>query len=77
MRLWSLHPSLLDRRALVADWREGLLAQKVLLADHLVEAARTQPVGQRTRLILTPVAPASGLFRICEKIAHSAAHGWS
>lgn len=30
MRLWSLHPSLLDRAALVAGWREGLLAQKVL-----------------------------------------------
>lgn len=30
MRLWSVHPSQLDRRALVAGWREGLLAQKVL-----------------------------------------------
>ena len=30
MRLWSLHPSILDRAALVACWREALLAQKVL-----------------------------------------------
>ena len=30
MRLWSLHPSLLDRAGLLALWREGLLAQKVL-----------------------------------------------
>lgn len=30
MRLWSLHPSYLDRRGLVALWREGLLAQAVL-----------------------------------------------
>lgn len=30
MRIWSLHPSLLDRRALVACWRETLLVQKVL-----------------------------------------------
>ena len=30
MRIWSLHPSLLDRAALVAGWRESLLAQKVL-----------------------------------------------
>lgn len=30
MRLWSLHPTLLDRAALVACWREGLLAQAVL-----------------------------------------------
>lgn len=30
MRLWSLHPSLLDAKGLVALWREGLLARKVL-----------------------------------------------
>lgn len=30
MRLWSLHPSYLDTKGLVALWREGLLAQKVL-----------------------------------------------
>ncbi len=31
MRLWSLHPSMLDRQGLVACWREALLAQAVLL----------------------------------------------
>jgi hypothetical protein len=30
MRLWSLHPHHLDRAALVACWREALLAQAVL-----------------------------------------------
>lgn len=30
MRLWSLHPTLLDSKGLVACWREGLLARKVL-----------------------------------------------
>ena len=30
MRLWSLHPTYLDAKGLVALWREGLLAQKVL-----------------------------------------------
>jgi hypothetical protein len=30
MRLWSLHPSYLDARGLVATWREGLLARAVL-----------------------------------------------
>jgi hypothetical protein len=30
MRLWSLHPEYLDPAGLVALWREGLLAQKVL-----------------------------------------------
>ena len=31
MRLWSLHPKHLDSKGLVALWREGLLAQNVLL----------------------------------------------
>lgn len=30
MRIWSLHPALLDRQGLVACWRETLLAQAVL-----------------------------------------------
>ena len=30
MRLWTLHPKYLDAAGLVALWREGLLAQKVL-----------------------------------------------
>lgn len=30
MRLWSLHPSYLDPKGLVATWREGLLARAVL-----------------------------------------------
>ena len=30
MRLWSLHPSYLDAKGLVALWREGLLAKAVL-----------------------------------------------
>jgi len=30
MRLWSLHPKYLDSKGLVALWREGLLAKKVL-----------------------------------------------
>lgn len=31
MRLWSIHPKYLDAKGLVALWREGLLAQNVLL----------------------------------------------
>lgn len=30
MRLWSLHPKYLDTKGLLAVWREGLLAKKVL-----------------------------------------------
>jgi hypothetical protein len=30
MRLWTIHPSYLDTKGLIAAWREALLAQKVL-----------------------------------------------
>jgi hypothetical protein len=33
VRLWSIHPQHLDRQGLLALWREGLLAQKVLLGQ--------------------------------------------
>ncbi len=33
MRLWTLHPSYLDTKGLLAVWREALLAQKVLAGN--------------------------------------------
>lgn len=47
MRLWSLHPSQLDRVGLVACWREGLLAQKVLVGA--TRGYRNHPQLQRFR----------------------------
>ncbi len=35
MRLWSLHPKYLDPKGLVALWREGLLAQAVLVGKTI------------------------------------------
>jgi hypothetical protein len=35
MRLWSLHPQYLDPKGLVALWREGLLAQAVLVGKTI------------------------------------------
>lgn len=50
MRVWSLHPALLDRQGLTACWREGLLAQAVLagrtkgyLRHPQLERFREQP----------------------------------
>lgn len=43
MRVWSLHPALLDRQGLTACWREGLLAQAVL-------AGRTKGYKQHPQL---------------------------
>lgn len=33
MRLWTVHPRYLDTKGLLAAWREGLLAQKVLRGE--------------------------------------------
>lgn len=33
MRLWTIHPKYLDTKGLLAVWREGLLAQKVLKGE--------------------------------------------
>lgn len=54
MRLWSIHPDLLDRSALVAGWREGLLAQKVLRG--LTTGYRSHPQLERFRTLPDPVA---------------------
>jgi hypothetical protein len=57
MRLWSLHPSVLDRAGLVALWREGLLAQKVLLGR--TKGYRFHPQLQRFRETRDPVGAIS------------------
>ena len=54
MRLWSLDPSLLDRVGLVALWREGLLAQKVLQGK--TKGYRFHPQLDRFRESRNPVA---------------------
>ena len=54
MRLWSLHPSLLDPRGLVALWREGLLARAVL--SGRTRGYRRHPQLARFRRCADPVA---------------------
>jgi Pyrimidine dimer DNA glycosylase len=54
MRLWSLHPSLLDRIGLVALWREALLAQAVLLGQ--TKGYRNHPQLDRFRECSSPDA---------------------
>jgi hypothetical protein len=41
MRIWSLHPKYLDRQGLIALWREGLLAKKVL--ENKTKGYRNHP----------------------------------
>ena len=54
MRLWSLHPSLLDPKGLVALWREGPLAQKVLRGK--TRGYRSHPQLHRFRQSGEPLA---------------------
>jgi hypothetical protein len=57
MRLWSLHPSFLDRKALLALWREALLAQKVLQGK--TKGYRHHPQLKRFRKCHAPVTAIS------------------
>ena len=54
MRLWSLHPRYLDSAGLVALWREGLLARKVLRGA--TKGYRRHPQLERFRASSRPVA---------------------
>ena len=54
MRLWTVHPHLLDARGLVALWREGLLAKAVL--EGRTRGYRNHPQLIRFRAHPDPVA---------------------
>lgn len=54
MRLWSLHPLYLDSQGLVALWREGLLAQKVL--DGKTKGYKNHPQLIRFKEHVDPMA---------------------
>jgi len=66
MRLWSLHPKYLDAKGLVAVWREGLLARKVLLGK--THGYRNHPQLERFRNQKNPVASVERyLHAICDE----------
>jgi hypothetical protein len=54
VRLWTLHPRHLDAAGLVALWREGLLARKVL--SGLTRGYRNHPQLTRFRSTPRPIA---------------------
>ncbi|ACQ81728.1 conserved hypothetical protein [Beutenbergia cavernae DSM 12333] len=53
MRLWSVHPRYLDRQGLTACWREGLLAQAVLVGA--TRGYTRHPQLERFRATAAPV----------------------
>ena len=54
MRIWSLHPSFLDRQGLIACWREALLAQAV--PSGRTKGYRDHPQLDRFRAAADPLA---------------------
>lgn len=54
MRIWTVHPQYLDRQGLLALWREGLLAQRVLLGQ--TKGYRNHPQLERFKKQKDPVA---------------------
>ena len=59
MRLWTIHPRYLDTKGLLAVWREGLLAQKVL--QNQTRGYRSHPQLRRFSSSPDPVA-AIGMY---------------
>lgn len=55
MRLWSLHPAMLDRQGLLAAWREGLLAQSVIVKLQSGEKPAYRNHPQLSRFLASPV----------------------
>lgn len=71
MRFWSLHPQYLDTQGLLAAWREGLLAQKVLLGE--TRGYRHHPQLERFRLAPDPARHAA-LRELASPLPHPLFH---
>lgn len=67
MRLWSLHPRYLDTKGLLALWREGLLAQKVLAGG--TKGYRHHPQLQRFRGQPDPLGAIAAYLREVQRDA--------
>ncbi len=61
MRLWSIHTKYLDAKGLVALWREGLLAQKVLQGK--TKGYRNHPQLKRFKNTINPIGAIASYLR--------------
>lgn len=64
MRLWSIHPEYLDSKGLVALWREGLLAQKVLQGETI--GYKNHPQLVRFKNTTNPLGAIASYLRFVE-----------
>ena len=75
MRIWSLHPRYLDRRGLVALWREALLAQAVLRGR--TKGYRHHPQLTRFQAQARPLAFIASYLRAVQVEATSRGYSFS
>ena len=68
MRLWTVHPRHLDGQGLVAAWREGLLAQKVLRGE--TRGYTRHPQLARFRVQPKPVEVIAAYLALLAQEAH-------
>jgi hypothetical protein len=61
VRLWTIHPKHLDTKGLLAAWREGLLAQKVLKGE--TRGYRNHPQLVRFKAATDPVGAVAEYLR--------------
>ncbi|HZK20059.1 MAG TPA: pyrimidine dimer DNA glycosylase/endonuclease V [Treponemataceae bacterium] len=72
MRLWSIHPKYLDSKGLVALWREGLLAKKVL--EGKTKGYTNHPQLDRFKIMNDPVKSINYYLTHVYNEAHSRAY---
>jgi len=69
MRLWSISPNYLDSKGLVALWREGLLAQKVLAGN--TTGYKNHPQLDRFKNTNNPIGAIATYLRVIIQEAES------
>lgn len=69
MRIWSLHPQLLDTKGLVALWRETLLAKHVLLGK--TKGYKNHPQLNRFKKQSNPVNAINCYLNVIQKHAET------
>lgn len=67
MRLWTIHPRHLDTKGLLALWREGLLAQKVLKGE--TRGYKNHPQLSRFKSSTDPLGAIASYLRVVQREA--------
>ncbi|MDH3947437.1 MAG: DNA lyase [Gammaproteobacteria bacterium] len=75
MRLWSIHPGYLDAKGLVALWREGLLAQNVLLGN--TKGYKNHPQLLRFKNTNNPTGAIASYLRLINDEAHNRGYNFN